>query len=453
MVDVYRSDPNSTWTHLPARNIIALARPPLGGSLDCLYLMYVENNPSTESSRPDVSSKVFRYHEIKNAPSDFVHDFQVSPPQGRGLLWQEDGDSGGMDSHIVVSTNSGTSKAIQVWQQVVKPLLDLYGRTEGKDFVLHVTTSETSVSYFTRNVLLPRANAGVTQSVMLLSGDGGIVDILNGLLTSPRDPVKYMKPDITLLPLGTGNALAHSSGITADKTLGLRAWANGRPKELPHLQITFSPGARTLYDEAREEQPLPVNEHNTPTAYGAVVCSWAFHAALVADSDTAEYRKYGAERFKMAAKENLYPSDGSVPHVYKARIRSMIRRESGEHWTEIGREEHMYVLATLVSTLEEGFTISPASKPLDGKLRLVHFGAMSAEDAMAAMGGAYQGGKHVQDARIGYEEIDGLRIDFLEDDARWRRVCIDGKIIRVEQGGFVEVRTASQGVLDLITFA
>ena len=64
---------------------------------------------------------------------------------------------------------------------------------------------------------------------------------------------------------------------------------------------------------------------------------------------------------------------------------------------------------------------------------------------------AYQGGKHVEDDRVAYREIVGLQIDFDEQDARWRRVCVDGKIVRVEQGGWVEVRSGTgEGLVDLV---
>jgi hypothetical protein len=113
----------------------------------------------------------------------------------------------------------------------------------------------------------------------------------------------------------------------------------------------------------------------------------------------------------------------------------------------------MYVLATLVSNLEKTFTISPSSKPLDGQLRLVHFGPMpSGKEVMGVMGQAYQGGKHVADPAVGYEDIEGLRIDFegKEEDGRWRRICVDGKIVRVDKDGWIELRKEPRHVLDVI---
>jgi diacylglycerol kinase family enzyme len=112
----------------------------------------------------------------------------------------------------------------------------------------------------------------------------------------------------------------------------------------------------------------------------------------------------------------------------------------------VQRQEHGYILLTLVSNLEKTFTISPASEPLDGKLRVVHFGPEAGEEVLRIMGLAYQGGKHVGDEKVEYEEVRGMRIEFLERDeegdgmeGRWRRVCIDGLIVRAEEGGWMEV--------------
>lgn len=63
---------------------------------------------------------------------------------------------------------------------------------------------------------------------------------------------------------------------------------------------------------------------------------------------------------------------------------------------------------------------------------------------------AYQGGKHVQDELVTYEEIERLRIDFREDLERWRRVCIDGKIVAVGQGGWMEIAKEPRHLLNII---
>ena len=46
-----------------------------------------------------------------------------------------------------------------------------------------------------------------------------------------------------------------------------------------------------------------------------------------------------------------------------------------------------------------------------------------------------------------------MRIEFggQEAEGRWRRVCVDGKIVRVEEDGWVELRKDSRRVLDIVT--
>lgn len=353
------------------------------------------------------------------------------------------------ERHVIISTGSGTGIASNVWESLVKPLFDHIGLREQLDYQLHFTTSETSVTELTQNTILPRANEGLPQSILLLSGDGGIVDIVNTLLAG-HNPEKYKKPTISLLPLGTGNALANSSNTNSDQTFGLSTMFRGSAKELPLFRATFSPGAKLLANHGQKQEQLNGVYDGHPAAYGAVVCSWGLHATLVADSDTPEYRKFGAERFKMAAKESLHPSDGSLPHAYIGSIEIIDKGKSEDDRRKLLRREHGYILATPVSQLEAGFTISPKSKPLDGKLRLVEFGAVSGEEAMEIMGKAYNDGKHVEDDRVGYRDVEAVRINIREEDARWRRVCLDGKIIQVEQNGWVEVRGPVEGVVDLV---
>ena len=410
----------------------------IGNPPYCL-LYTAENKPLQNGTK--APPFLFKALLITNLPKSIIEEFK--PVEGTFCKPRTDHTI----RHVIVSTGSGTGLAEIIWTDLVKPVLEYPGLDLKEQCKVHSTTSETSVSELTESVILRGANEGVPQSIILLSGDGGIVDIVNTLLSAERSP-KYRKPAISLLPLGTGNALANSSGIASDNTMGLSTMLRGSPKEIPLFRATFSTGARLLVNEGREEQHLQGMIDGFPVAHGAVVCSWAHHAALVADSDTAEYRKFGSERFKMAAKEALFPSDGSPPHAYKGRV--SVLRPGETQWEVISRDEHGYVLATFVSQLEAGFTISPDSKPLDGKLRLVHFGNLDGQTAMEVMTKAFQGGKHVEDDSVGYEEIEGLRIDFDEEDGRWRRVCIDGKIIRAERGGWVEVRSDVEGVVDLM---
>ena len=164
------------------------------------------------------------------------------------------------------------------------------------------------------------------------------------------------------------------------------------------------------------------------TLYGAVVASYGLHSTLVADSDTVEYRKHGDKRFGMVANDLLF---GEGPHAYQADVVVNGKRIS---------DEHGYLLMTMVSNLEKAFTISPDSKPLDGQMWLIHFGALSGKEAMDVMGSAYNGGKHVLREEVRYENVTVVKVLIREEgDWKWRRVCIDGAVVAIDEGGWFEV--------------
>jgi diacylglycerol kinase family enzyme len=407
-----------------------------------------QNRDSQEQNK--VPAVIHTY--VEDLPEAFVHEYRVLPQverQLQGLAQIECIPT----IHVIVSTLSGIGNAACYFRDLVKPFLTILELQEHKHYVVHYTESAQTITKLTNDLFLSQANQGLECRIFLLSGDGGILDILNALHSKPHT-ARYREPVVALLPVGTGNALAHSSGLTKDKTLGLAALARGTPKHLPLFKARFTPGARLLVDEGSNEETIALQENGSPVLYGAVVCSWGLHAGLVGDSDTAEYRKYGVERFKMAAKEALFPKDGSEPHRYKAKVSLMKRDATGAgQWTQVDRPDHAYVLATMVSNLEEQFMISPASKPLDGHLRVVHFGHTDGNEVMRIMTLAYQAGKHVEDDLVSYEDVEGVKIAFegQEKDPRWRRICVDGKIVRVEEDGWVEVRKDTANALKLLT--
>jgi len=373
-----------------------------------------------------------RHDELMLTNQSFWQAHRSAAPEPRAL-------------HVVISSLSGGGHATECFGRLVKPFLSELGLQAVTDYHVHETQSSTSIIDFTKTALLPQADLGTKQTVLLLTGDGGVVDIIN-VLAAANHASSYIPPTVALVPMGTGNALANSSRVLCDHTLGLSTLARGHPQPLPHFIVKFSPPATVSMEPDVTQRE---------TVAGAVVFSWGLHAALVADSDTPEYRRHGAQRFQMAAKENLFPSDGSASHEYNAKLFILpVGASAITGWQEVPRSRHAYVLVTFVAQLEAGFTISPASRPLDGKLRIVHFGptAKGGHDVMRLMELAYKGGSHVDEDEVSYAEVDGVRLDFSdgEVDERWRRVCVDGKIFVVGAEGTVEVTKAGSSLLDLL---
>lgn len=355
-------------------------------------------------------------------------------------------------THVILSTQSGTGQGRKLFHRVLQPFLS---HLRLDDYQLHETQSTQTITELARSIFLPRALEGVSQTIILLSGDGGLVDIIDVFHSSAPVGGSLAMPNIALIPTGTGNAMANSTGLLTYPKSPLVALVRGKTVPIPAFSVSFSPGAQLVVDEGRDRAPLGDNPATGPErkVHGAVVASWGIHAALVADSDTAEYRRFGVDRFKMAAKELLYPSNGAETHRYKGTI--SLSKRNGQivetRMETMGHREHMYTLATFVSNLERNFMISPSSLPLDGQLRMVHFPPVSPEEAMRLLGLAYQDGRHVHDPVVTYAEVEGFRVVLQEEDEKWRRICIDGKVIVVEEGGWMEVRKEARHLLNLIS--
>ncbi|MCJ1404004.1 hypothetical protein MMC11_007228 [Xylographa trunciseda] len=448
IITLYRDDvQHSVEVHF--QDVIALlpSTPELGASQGKEYtLLHIRKPKGEDNSSSEKKNTTVESIKVVDPPKLLLDHFLLS-----GLPKHLSVPSGPNDEcnlHVVVSVKSGICEAEVFFDNIVRVVFLALGLPE-QHFQVHRTSSDQSIKEFVNKIIGPCAGSGIAQTVLLLSGDGGIVDFVNVL--EPFRSTKFLQPSIGLLSMGTGNALANSARLNRDSTRGLRSFLRGHPQNLPTFSAKFSPGSQYLVDEGRRSESLTSGGNPYGIVHGAVVCSWALHASLVADSDTTEYRKFGPQRFQIAAKELLDPSDGSKPHIYSGRITLFKKNASGQDYIEhMDRTKHMYVLATLVSNLEEKFSISPRSKPLDGQLRLVHFGALPSDEVMRILGLAFQGGKHVHEASVGYDSIEGMRIELDEEDSHWRRICIDGKIVQVGKGGWVEIRKEPNYVLSLV---
>jgi diacylglycerol kinase family enzyme len=368
----------------------------------------------------------------------------ISPPRDSAISVSQNSTKHGpvppylatnVSVHVLISVLSGSHGAEDFFNTNIKPELDgihpVYNVT--------LTKSPSTITEYTKSTIYPAALAGEPQTIILLSGDGGISDIVDTLhsciIISGTTAKSYTPPNIALLPLGTGNALAHSTNLGDLKHAATRVFA-GTPRAIPTFSVSFSPGAQLLSNEGQTRTPI------TDPLHGCVVFSWGLHASLVHISDTPANRVHGAARFKMAAQALL-----KDPHAYRGRV-SLLQGPTGGRkvWNVLNHAEdeedrHSYVLATLVSRLEEGFVISPETTPLSCNLRVVAMPLMTGAELGRLLGLAYQGGKHVGEKGVRYEEVDGVRIEMQEGEGQgeWRVVCVDGKIVEVAEGGWVEV--------------
>ncbi|EGS21955.1 uncharacterized protein CTHT_0038310 [Thermochaetoides thermophila DSM 1495] len=386
---------------------------------------------------------------------------------------------------VIISTRSGLGLAREFYESVLKEILEALGRPlledEGKGgskgHRITVTKDGNTIKEFAQGLGKAAADSTVKNKlVLLLSGDGGVVDMLNGLETSwlsqqsakqagEREQMTLSSPAVALLPLGTANALFHSlhkslhqqagSNGPSPLVLSLRTLLFGVPAALPTFRTEFSPGARLVAGPSEPTHaPTTAEDMHSSAAgtvqvghlLGAIVASYGFHASLVWESDTPAYRKHGDKRFGMAAAELLREAHGYDAVVDIRRQQQLDTESIRLYHGAVADHRCSYVLTTLVSNLERTFTISPRGKPLDGQLRLVHFGDVGGDRTMEIMQAAYREGEHIGMQDVGYEPpaedgtLEEVTVTVNEDDPRWRKVCVDGTIVELEQGGWMRVR-------------
>lgn len=385
-----------------------------GGYIRCTLSEDAENKESPFS---------IHFSSLEHAPEDEQFVLSELP---RHLSPADD-----LSVDVIVSTRSGTGQSRYFWEAILEPLLAKVSSQLGVSGTIanpFITQDAHSVANFAQRLA---AKSTPRKTVILLSGDGGIVDIINNYDSSSSSQL----PLLAVLPFGTGNAIFHSShkplAAKSQTVQAVRTLLFGAPVDLPTFTASFSPGSvSTSFTSETPDTPIQ-------SLSGTIVASYGFHASILYESDTPEYRAHGSKRFGMVAANLLKES-----HPYLAKVE--YRSPGSSELIEVPRGEHAYILVAMVSNLERTFTISPASKPLDGKLRLIHFGPVGGERTMEIMYKAYDEGKHVgmtweDGQKVGYEEIDEIRVTTLEEDARWRKVCIDGTIVELPRNGHMSV--------------
>lgn len=355
---------------------------------------------------------------LKTALSDAPVDPQVPILDPLSVALHDD------DVYVVDSMKSGTRGRPEdgLYNRVLGPILrDMVG-------VAHryiATENAELVADFAASL---RGN-GRPVTVILLSGDLLVNELVNLLSEGNGSSLK-----LATVPLGTGNSLALSIGLACDlkAVQKLLTYKADSIKPLNLYEAQFPAHSRFLI------QDKPVGDIVRPQKF-VVVLSWAFHAALVADSDTPEMRQHGLDRFKLAAFNNLL----------------LEQRYEGSTSIEgrVFEGPYAYWVVTPAKRFEPTFEVLPLGNIFD---RNLHWVAFNTEDdhnegkyIMDVMHQVYNKGLHVNNPKVRYEKVvDGETIVLRTKKAlraRQRRFCLDGAIVELPEAELHEVTVKLTG--------
>jgi diacylglycerol kinase family enzyme len=296
---------------------------------------------------------------------------------------------------VIDSINSGSGRTNKdVYKSILKPLFDKF--LINHDYIK--TESSSSIETFSKNLVHD------DYLIICISGDTSINELVNNL---EFDSNGNNSIAIFPIPAGTGNSLALSLDITDISTAIVKLFT-GKISDLNLYQVDLPNRSNYLINQKKIPITKPVNF--------LVVFSWGFHASLVADSDTPELRKFGLNRFKMAAADNL-----SRDQTYKGNYSIL-----GSNNSFSG--PFSYWVLTAAKKFEPTFEILPDGNILERNLYVISF--KNDVDIVEIMNQVYQNGSHVKNPVVAYEKVDNkLILNIITENDIERRFCVDGAIV------------------------
>ncbi|KAI3404619.2 hypothetical protein KGF56_002564 [Candida oxycetoniae] len=325
---------------------------------------------------------------------------------------------------IIDSLKSGTGRSDDkdISRSLIEPLFQLLEI----EFTLFKTKTARSIEEIAKSL------EPVNTTVIFISGDTSITEFINGL-GKIQDDFKPVSISIFPIPAGTGNSFALSLGLANQLSAVAQLFKSTQLSPLYLYNLKLPQGS---YHLVQNEAKNLINSNMR----FIVVFSWAFHASLVADSDTPNLRKYGLKRFQIAAQNNL-----SRVQEYQGDV--IIKSASGRE--EIIKGPFAYWLLTPAQKFEPTFEISPRGNILENCLYLVAFRTKEEERKkdnsssgtgnyiMDIMTEVYDGGKHIENPNVIYKKINkGDCVNLLTKNSKelqQRRFCVDGSIIALPE--------------------
>ncbi|KAG0052678.1 hypothetical protein BGZ83_002287 [Gryganskiella cystojenkinii] len=369
---------------------------------------------------------------------------------------------------VVLNPNAGRKQGREQFKTVVEPALKSAGvpfqviETQGryhardyfKDNTLKILTSLGQQQEPYNDDLTPRTDTSSLR-IMVLGGDGTVHEIVNGILSGleglnlSSEGGSNLKVFFSVLPLGTGNAIATSLGIsTVQEALGSFLMSPATDV-VPMRVMTVSTRAQTSSDTDRGHDDATNWKVQTHTV---VVNSFGMHCATVYDGDGLRF--LGNERFKLAALKNLillkqYPA--------KVNLRGPVQKyDRGTHTLAPVNTDNTtattdqvdepsvslpgpftYLMITKQASLEPGFTPTPFARTSDDWLDILAVQSAGRGQILNVLGAATkEGHQHVENEKVEYYKAKVVEME----TPIAGRLCIDGEFMHISPGSEGRIR-------------
>ncbi|KAF9926494.1 hypothetical protein FBU30_003933 [Linnemannia zychae] len=384
---------------------------------------------------------------------------------------------------IVLNPNAGKKNGLELYSKTIQPALN---NAQIPSVLVTTTEKGFAQEYFTDNIgkiLIDLAQSLTVHSqpsipqhqqqhlgnakdssgdntppkvilkIMVIGGDGTVHEIINGILEGVHNPALdtflnedfFPKIEFSIIPTGTGNAIATSQGMNSPQA-ALDRYLSGHSVPLRVVQVS-----------KRSDTHTDANNNIVtiwkPVMYTAVVISFGLHCATVFDAEG--YRSLGNTRFKVSALKNImflkqYPAHIEIMGPYQKydRILNQLvsntdpptttaasvpseEQQQQQQSSTILQGPFTYLMLTKQSSLEPGFVPTPFANTSDEWIDL--FAVQNAGRGQIAdiLGDALKEGRHVKER----EQVEYYKAKMIEMEIPTAgRLCVDGEFMDVAPG-------------------
>ncbi|XP_054250069.1 sphingosine kinase 1 [Indicator indicator] len=273
-------------------------------------------------------------------------------------------------------------------------------------------------------------------TLVVMSGDGLLFEVVNGLMERP-DWKEIMKKPLCILPGGSGNALAASINHYAGND------HVAKKKLLLNCTFILCKGLHTQMDLAS------LSTASGKRLFSFLGFGWGFISDV--DIDSEKYRRLGNARFTLGtlqclAKLRVYqgrlsylPAGGAVPPAGTEAPGALpadsllvpLSQPVPAHWTVVPEEEFVTVYAIYQSHLSTNLLMAPAAQLHDGCIHLFYLRAGISRVALLKIFLAMARGTHLDlnCPHLCYVPVRAFR---LEPRAATGIMTVDGEALACE---------------------
>ncbi|OXB81144.1 UNVERIFIED_CONTAM: hypothetical protein H355_005074, partial [Colinus virginianus] len=338
---------------------------------------------------------------------------------------------------VLLNPQSGAGHALEDFQAVVQPML--------ADADITPTVFVTERPHHAQEKV---RDEDLTQwdVLVVMSGDGLLHEVLNGLMERP-DWEEALRTPLCILPGGSGNALAASINYYAGND------HVAKKKLLTNCTFILCKGLHGPMDL------VSLSTASGKRFFSFLGFGWGFIADV--DIDSEKYRRLGNARFTLGTLQCLarlrtyqgrlsyLPAEPGTPRDPKAAAHGAADTSCGHgalpadtllaplgqpvppHWVVVPEEEFVCVYAIYQSHLGTNLLMAPGARPHDGCMHLFYVGAGISRVALLKIFVAMGRGTHL-DLHCPHLHCVPVRAFRLEPRGSAGIMTVDGEALRCE---------------------